>query len=92
MRNLTHWEWETAKAANDHELAKCIAIETALDGWRPDEFGSAEEFATAFCGSDDADIALGLGEWDRDGFGEASMDELRAAALGSWGGGERGEE
>jgi len=92
MRDLTHWEWETAKAANDHELAKCIAIETALDGWDPSCYGSAEEFATAFCGSDDADIALGLGDWDRDGFGEASMEELEAAALASWGGWERNGE
>jgi hypothetical protein len=80
MKEIRHAGWETARTCNDSEGAKAIAIEFALGGWDAGAFENEDDFAMAFCGSDDADIALGLEDWDRDGFGECDMDELEAAA------------
>lgn len=89
---IQHEDWQTAVAASDSEMAKRIVLEFALDGWQDcaRECYNAESFATRFSASDDAEIALGLGEWDRDGFGEASPDEVLNAAkkfFSEWHGG-----
>lgn len=80
MKDIMHSGWETAKKNKDSDGAKRIAIAVALEGWNVAKFATEDEFVAEFSGSPDADIALGLGEWIRDGFGECSYGELKAAA------------
>lgn len=73
-RKITHWQWETAVKLNHHAMAKHCRLSYALEGWDLAD----DHAAMDFLGSDDADIALGSGEWEgyADGLGEWLMDDL----------------
>lgn len=74
---IMHADWETAVAAGDDKLAQECRLEFALAGWQK-PIDAAE-----FLASPDADICLGLGDWDHieNGLGEWDWAEL-AARLG----------
>ena len=74
MKHIGHANWETAVAARDDQLAKECRLEFALGGWRR-PIDAAE-----FLASPDADICLGLGDWDHieNGLGEWDWAELAA--------------
>jgi hypothetical protein len=75
MKEIQHALWQTAKAARDEKLARRCRLEFATDGW--DKSCHPNDFLA----SPDADICLGLDEWEdvEGGLGEWESGPLEAA-------------